>query len=118
MATLRIAEFSGLGQTDQGDSTTILAVPPTAEQSVTVSASGVVIGKPFQQTTKFIELCTDTTCSIAFGIFSTLTTATVTTGNGRLNVNERLIRRIPQTTLTNQSNAPPILYGLVAIISV
>jgi len=118
MATLRIAEFPGLAQTDQGDSTTILAVPPTAEQSVTVSASGVVIANPFRPDTKFVELCTDTTCSIAFGIFSALTTATVTTGNGRLNANERLIRRIPQTALGFDNRTAPILYGLVAIVSV
>jgi hypothetical protein len=120
MATLRVAEFPGLGRTDQGDSTTILPVPPTVEQSVVVSASGVIIGQPFQPTTKFVELFTDTTCSIAFGIFSALTTATVTTGNGRLNANERLIRAVPSNPpLPSSSNAQvaPVLYGLVAIVS-
>jgi hypothetical protein len=121
MATLRVAEFAGLGRTDQSDSTTILPVPPTVEQSVTVSASGVVIGQPFQLTTKFVELCTDTTCSIQFGIFSALTTATVTTGNGRLNANERVIRAVPNTPpgSTRNGNAEPtvVQYGLVVIVA-
>jgi len=120
MATLRVAEFPGLARTDQSDSVAILPVPPTVEQSVVVSASGVVIGQPFQASTKFVELCTDTTCSIAFGLYSALTTATVTTGNGRLNANERVIRAIPSTppgaTGTNYQ-VPPNQYGLVVIAS-
>jgi hypothetical protein len=120
MPTLRIAEFAGLGRTGQGDSTTILPFP-TTEQSVVVSASGVIIGNPFQPTTQFVELCTDTTCSIAFGVFGSLTTGTVTTGNGRLNANERLIRAVPNTPpgSTRGGNAQPaaVQYGLVAIVS-
>jgi hypothetical protein len=119
MATLRIAEFSGLGRTDQNDSVAILPVPPTVEQSVTVSASGVVIANPFQPTTKFVELCTDTTCSVAFGVFANLTTGTVTTGNGRLNANERVIRAVPNTPpgSTRNFQPAPVLYGLVVIAS-
>lgn len=117
MATLRIAEFPGLCRTDQSDSVPILSMPPSVEQSVVVSASGVVITNPFRADTKFVELCTDTTCSIAFGIFASLTTATVTTGNGRMNANERLIRAVPNVPPgSTRNNAPaPTLYGLVVI---
>jgi len=121
MATLRVAEYPGLGQIDQSGSVAILPVPPTIEQSVTVSASGVIIGAPFQPTTKFVELCTDTTCSIAFGIFSALTTATVTTGNGRLNANERIIRAVPSTPPGSKRNplvTTATAYGLVVIVAV
>jgi hypothetical protein len=120
MAILHVAEFPGLGRADQSDSITVLPVPPTVEQQVIVSASGVIISNPFQPSTKFVELCTDTTCSIVFGVFNTLTTATVTTGSGRLNANERLIRAVPnQSQIPSGSNyqVPPVQYGLVVIIS-
>ena len=117
MATLRVAEFPGLCRTDQSDSVPILSMPPSVEQSVVVSASGVIITNPFRADTKFVELCTDTTCSIAFGIFSALTTATVTTGNGRMNANERVIRAVPNVPPVHgeKNLIPPTLYGLVVI---
>lgn len=107
MATLHVAEFTGLAFTAQSDSVPILPVPPIAEQAVTVSASGVVIGAAFNPLTQYVELCTDSTCSVAWGVFSALTTATVTTGNGRLAVNERLTRQVPKGAS----------FGLVAIAS-
>src|ERR1700676_460719 len=95
MSFLLVSEFPGLGGTVSGDGqVSILPVPPTKESQVTVSASGVVFG-PFQPSTAFIELCAQTTCSVVYGLYSTLTTASVTTGNVRINSNERLTRRIP-----------------------
>ena len=118
MSVLLVSEFSGLGGGPSVDGQiAILPVPPTLETQVTVSASGVVFG-PFQPTTQFVELCAQTTCSVAFGLYSALTTATVTTGNGRINANERVVRRVPGfnqyggASTIPQTFAP---YGLVVI---
>lgn len=117
MATLRVAEFAGVGSTDLG--VPILAAPALAEQSVTVSASGVILTAPFQPNTRFIEMCTDTTCSVFIGLYSTLSTSSVTTGNGRINANERVIRAVPGVPAWGPgSNVQPSPYGLVAIVAV
>jgi hypothetical protein len=120
MSGLLVAEFPGLAGTQANEgAVAILAVPPTLETQVVVSASGVVFG-PFQPSTAFIEMCATTTCSVAFGLFALLTTATVTTGNGRINANERVIRRIPSLPQFGGASTIPQAqpqWGMVVIAS-
>jgi hypothetical protein len=116
MSFLLVAEFPGLGNTYDGP-VPILPVPPTLETQVTVSASGVIFG-PFQPSTTFVEMDAQTTCSVVFGLYSSLTTASVTTGNGRININERIVRRIPcSQQIGGASTIPqaPVQYGMVVI---
>ena len=94
MSYLLIREFPELAAT-QAPEGTVLAVaePAILETQVIVSSIPVVFG-PFQLATKFVELCAQTTCSILFGLTSAITSASITTGNGRLQSNDRVIRRI------------------------
>lgn len=94
MSTIYVSEFAGLGATDQGDSVNILAIPATVEYTVIVSAGNSRAAQPLQPTTKFIEIRTDTTCSFVIGPAAG-TTAALT--NCRLNANESIIRRVPNT---------------------
>jgi hypothetical protein len=118
MSFLLVSEFPGLAGTQANEGAVdLLPVPPTIETQVTVSASGVIFG-PFKPSTTFIELCAQTTCSVFFGLFSTLTTASVTTGNGRININERIIRRIPNSPQYAGASAIPQAqpaWGMVVI---
>lgn len=92
MSQIYVAEYPGLAQTDQGDSVDLFLMPPTVEYSVIVSAGSSGAAKPFQQSTKFIEVSTDTTCSIAIGLFGSGAAGLT---NLRLNANERTRRRVP-----------------------
>lgn len=96
MAKIYVSEYPGLANTDQSDSVAILAMPPTVEYSVIVSAGSSGAAQAFQPSTKFIEVSCDTTCSIAIGGFpGTLGTGSAGLTNQRLNANERVIRRVP-----------------------
>lgn len=92
MSKIYVAEYPGLAATDQSDSVPILALPPTVEYTVIVSAGSSGAAQPLQASTKFVEISTDTTCSIAIG--PTLTGSAGLT-NQRLQTNERVIRRVP-----------------------
>ncbi len=92
MSQIFVAEYPGLATTDQSDSVAILALPPTAEYTVIVSAGISRSAQPLQSTTKFVEISCDTTCSIAIGPTAS---GTATLTNQRLNANERVIRRVP-----------------------
>jgi hypothetical protein len=120
MAFVLVSEFPGLAGTAANEGAVdILPVPPIMETQVTASASGVIFG-PFQPLTQFVEICAQTTCSVVFGLFSTLTTATVTTGNGRINANERIIRRIPSSPKYGGASTIPQVqpaWGMVVIIA-
>ena len=102
MSKIYVSEYPGLANTDQSDSVAILALPPSAEYTVIVSAGSSGAAQPFLATTKFIEVSTDTTCSIAVGPVGT--TALLT--NQRLQTNERVIRRIPFQAQTGYPNSP------------
>ena len=96
MSKIYVAEYPGLANTDQSDSVPILALPPTVEYTVIVSAGSSGAAQPFQPSTKFIEVSADTTCSIAIGGFpGVLGTGSAGLSNQRLNVNDRVIRRVP-----------------------
>jgi hypothetical protein len=106
MSQIFVAEYPGLATTDQSDSVPILALPPTVEYNVIVSAGSSGAAKPFQPTTKFIEVSTDTTCSIAIGGFpGTVGTGSALLTNQRLQANERVIRRVP---FQQQSSGPGV----------
>ena|SRR5882757_6479308 len=106
MAKIYVSEYPGLATTDQSDSVAILAMPPTVEYSVIVSAGISGSAQPIQPTTKFVEISCDTTCSIAIGGFpGTVGTGTATLSNQRLNANDRVIRRVP---FQQQSSGPGV----------
>src|SRR5712664_1028078 len=112
MAKIYVAEYPGLATTDQSDSVPILALPPTVEYTVIVSAGSSGAAQPIQSTTKFVEISTDTTCSIAFG-----PTAGGSAGltNQRLQTNERVIRRVP---FQQQSSGPGVYPTLTTAYSI
>jgi hypothetical protein len=112
MAKIYVAEYPGLAATDQSDSVPILALPPTVEYTVIVSAGSSGAAQPIQSSTKFIEVSTDTTCSIAIG--PTLSGSAGLT-NQRLNVNERVIRRVPYQ---QQSSGPGVYNTLTTAYSI
>jgi hypothetical protein len=94
MSYLLIREFPELAAAqDPGGQPLAVLEPAILETQVIVSSIPVLFG-PFQPTTKWVELCAQTTCSILFGLTSAITTASITTGNGRLNSNDRVVRRI------------------------
>ncbi len=92
MAKIYVAEYPGLATTDQSDSVAILALPPTVEYTLIVSAGVSQAAQSLQATTKFIEVSTDTTCSIT--IAPTSAPACPLTAQ-RLQTNERVVRRVP-----------------------
>ncbi len=111
MSKIYVAEFGGLS----GDKSDVIAlpVPPIAEQNVTVSAGNSQITTAFNPLTKYIEISTDTTCSIAIGPMGATTASLI---NCRLQPNERIVRRIPFniTTTANQQ----VLYGICTTANV
>lgn len=100
MSKIYVAEYPGLATTDQSDSVAILALPPTVEYTIIVSAASSGAAQPLQATTKFVEISCDTTCSIAIGPFAT---GSAGLSNQRLQANERVIRRVP---VSPQSTSP------------
>jgi len=105
MSKIYVAEYPGLAATDQSDSVPILALPPTVEYTVIVSAGSSGAAQPIQPSTKFIEVSTDTTCSIAVGPVG----GSAGLSNQRLQANERIIRRVPFT----QQTAGPGTYNVL-----
>jgi len=112
MAQIYVAEYPGLATTDQSDSVAILALPPTAEYTVIVSAGSSRSAQPIQATTKFVEISCDTTCSISVG--PTVSGSAGIT-NQRLNANERVIRRVP---FQQQSTGPGVYPTLTTAYSI
>lgn len=95
MSQIYVAEFPGLGRTENGDSVDVFPLP-TVEYNVIVSAASSGAAAPFQQSTRWVEVSTDTTCSIAFGLFpGVIGTGSAAVTNCRLNANERVRRRVP-----------------------
>lgn len=104
MAKIYVAEYPGLATTDQSDSVAILALPPTVEYTIIVSAGVSGAAQPIQSTTKYVEISTDSTCSITLA--PTAAPACPLTAQ-RLNQNERVIRRVP----FQQQSSGPGVYG-------
>ncbi len=72
MATLYVAEFSGINVVD-GKLVDIVTQPPVAEQ--TVSYTTTTQSSAFNAATRVVRIHTDSICSIAFGSNPTATTA-------------------------------------------
>jgi hypothetical protein len=110
MSLVYVAEYPGLASTDQSDSVAILALPPTVEYTIIVSAGSSGAAQPLKPTTKFVEISCDTTCSISIGGFpGTVGTGSALLTNQRLNANERVIRRVPY----QQQSSGAGVYGTV-----
>jgi hypothetical protein len=111
MSTIYVCEVADVAQMSQGDSTPILPTPSSAEYKVIVSAASSGPPQPFLPTTRFIEVSTDTTCSIAIGIFpGVVGTGSALLTNRRLNANERITLRVP----FNFSTVGPGTYNVVS----
>ena len=93
MATLYITEYQGLAPGEKANVLATQAVP-NASQTVAISATSAS-SAPFQPNTSWVDISTDTTCSIAFnagnaaGFGQTAVNATATAANYRLAANER-----------------------------
>jgi hypothetical protein len=85
MSTLYIAEYEKLLVDAHGDVVLAPKAPPLVEQTVAIGLSSASAANPFTTRTRFIQVSTDTTCSIAFG-----PNPTATTGNQRLAANEKV----------------------------
>jgi hypothetical protein len=96
MSKIYVCEVVDVAQMSQSDSTPILPAPSSVEYTVIVSAGVSGAAQPFQPATRFIEVSTDTTCSIAIGQFpGTVGTGTAVLTNRRLQTNERITLRVP-----------------------
>lgn len=75
MATLYIAELANLGRPARGGPDMQVAeVPPVAEQTVAIGGASVQSAQ-LNVNTRFVRLCADTVCSVAFGGNPTATTS-------------------------------------------
>src|ERR1700675_962501 len=96
MSKIYVCEVVDGAQMSQSDSTPILPAPSNAEYTVIVSAGSSGPPQPFLPATRFIEVSTDTTCSIAIGQFPGVAgTGSALLTNRRLNANERITLRVP-----------------------
>jgi len=118
--TLYISEYLALAGNQDSGAVAILPIPPTVQTALVTSAITSYSAVPLQNSTAFIELCTDTTCSVLILPFATLSTYTFTTQVGRLNANERIIRRVPCSPQWGGASTDPQLnatYGIVTSAS-
>jgi hypothetical protein len=74
MTTLYIAEISALGIDAGGQAIAAANMPPVTEQTVAIGDSSLA-SKPFGGSTRFVQISTDATCSLAFGVNPTATTS-------------------------------------------
>ena len=72
MATLYITEFFSMGQDGTGRTSPVPMVPPSAEQVLAISVSSVA-SAAFSANTTLVRICSDVTCSIAWGTSPTAT---------------------------------------------
>ncbi len=66
MATLYITEFVKIGTMLGGESILAGEMPPNAEQAIDIGASSTP-SNPWQPGTKFVMICNDAPCCLAFG---------------------------------------------------
>jgi len=107
MSKIYVTEYPGLAGASNGDggAVAILAVPPTISYTVIVSAAVSGAAQPFAQSTRFVEISCDTTCSVAFGLFpGVIGTGTALLTDCRLQANDRIIRAVPP----NPVNTAPV----------
>lgn len=118
MSTIYVAEYVSLANTNQSDSVPLVAMPPTIEYKVIVSAASSGAAQPFQPSTKFIEVSTDTTCSIAIGLFpGVIGTGSAGVTNKRLAQNERVIMSVPNSPQYGGASQIPQNFAAYAIFT-
>ena len=78
MSVLYITELFDLGKSHSAGSGQMAKLPATAEQTLAVGV-GSVQSAPLNLNTRFVRLCADTACAVAFGSNPTAI-ATTTTG--------------------------------------
>jgi hypothetical protein len=121
MSKIYVAEYVDLAGCMDG-SVAIMPEPPTVEYQVIVSAASSGAATPFLPSTKFIEVSTDTTCSIVIGLFpGVIGTGTALLTNKRLFANERLIMRVPPAVspqMTGNSFTAPARYAIFTTANV
>lgn len=81
MATLYITELVDLGKSHSSGPAQIAKVPGLVEQTIAIGGSSVQ-SAALNINTRFVRLCADSVCSVAFG-----TNPTATTANMRLPAN-------------------------------
>jgi len=123
VSKIYVCEVVDVAQMSQSDSTPILPAPSSAEYTVIVSAGISGAAQPFLPTTRFIEVSTDTTCSIAIGQFpGVVGTGTALLTNRRLQSNERITLRVPFYPPNTSPNGAPmgnnIAYGIFTTANV
>ena len=123
MSKIYVCEVVDVAQMSQGDSTHLLAGPSNAEYTVIVSAGSSGPAAPFLPTTRFIEVSTDTTCSIAIGQFpGVVGTGSAGLSNRRLNANDRITLRVPYFPPNTSPNGAPVgnnvAYGIFTTANV
>lgn len=97
MAVLYVAEYAGLAKSEKDD-VLVFQEPPLREQTIAIGATTTPLALPFLPQTNYVEISTDSVCSIAFASGDTSAAgapapvATVT--NCRMNSNERIVRRV------------------------
>ena len=110
MSKIYVCEVVDVSQMSQSDSTPILPVPSNAEYTVIVSAGSSGAAQPFLPTTRFIEVSTDTTCSIAIGQFpGVVGTGSALLTNRRLNSNDRITLRVPYGSVQTAPQGGPVV---------
>jgi hypothetical protein len=114
MSTIYVAEYAGLAQCEQSDSVTIFALPPSVEYTVIVSAGSSGAANPIRPDTKYVEISTDTTCSIAIGPTSG---GSALLTNQRLAPNERIVRRVPYQRPSDARNIYGVLTTAYSVFS-
>jgi hypothetical protein len=100
MTTLYVAEFSALAKSDKSDLLNF-SVPPLREQTIAITATSLAVALPFLPQTQYVEISTDSVCSIAFAAGTTTTppTPVATASNCRLAAGERIVRKVGLTPL-------------------
>lgn len=89
MATLYVAEYEKLLVDTHGNVVIAPLEPPLAEQIISITGSSVRCTNAFSTRTKFVQLSTDATCSVAFGA-----SPMATTGNQRLPANTLVFKGV------------------------
>ena len=110
MSKIYVCEVVDVAQMSQSDSTPILPTPSNAEYTVIVSAGVSGAAQPFLPSTRFIEVSTDTTCSIAIGQFpGVVGTGTAALTNRRLQSNDRITLRVPYGSVQTAPQGGPVV---------
>jgi len=93
MAFLYIAEYAGMAASLSDSPPAIVPVPPLVVQAPIANAGAAVNSLPFNAQTRFVEVSTDSVCSIKFSPASAPVSAT--TSDIRLAANERKLVGVP-----------------------